>query len=270
MDWNTEQLTQLCKNGLQKAHSVLEALSDQGINEVHDAHVTDISTKGDMAVSKTLARFLEEQRIPAVLYSEESGRIELTKNPKYTITFDDIDGTDNYHRGRGMLPYCTVVTIFDSLEPKFEDALVGGIIEHNSKNLWHAVRDGGCYLNGLRVTTSGRKNLDRRTLVIIDHYAGAGEISKLLKIYPDSWVKDFGSAALHLAGVSSGLFDAYLSPSQKAHELGAGYLLIKEAGGFLTDLNANPLDRVKYDFDAMYSIIAASTPELGKVLLSKL
>jgi myo-inositol-1(or 4)-monophosphatase len=270
MNWNMEQLTQICKDALHIAHRVLDTLSDKGISEVHDKHVTDISTQGDMAVSKALTRFFNEQEIPAVLYSEEFGRTKLTGNPKYTITFDDIDGTYNYHRGRGMLPYCTVVTIFDSPEPNFENTLVAGILEHNSKKLWHAVRDNGCFLNGVRVNTSGRKNLDRRTLVIIDHYLSSEDILKFLKIYPESWVKDFGSAAFHLAGVSSGLFDAYLCSSQDAHELGAGYLLVKEAGGFLADWNGNRLDRTRYDFNAKYTIVAASTQKLGKILLSKL
>ena len=99
---------------------------------------------------------------------------------------------------------------------------------------------------------------------------GAKDISKLLAIYPESWVKDFSSAAFHLAGISSGLFDAYLSPSQKAHELGAGYLLIKEAGGFLQDWKGKLLDKVRYDFDAKYPIIAASTQELGDIIKTKI
>lgn len=67
-----EQLTQICKDALYKAHNVLYALGDRGISEVHDEHVTDISTQGDMAVSKALTRFFEEQKFPAVLYSEEN------------------------------------------------------------------------------------------------------------------------------------------------------------------------------------------------------
>lgn len=270
MEWNMKRLIQICKNALYKSHQVLESLSDKGTSEIHDEHVTDISTKGDVAVSQALIRFFEDQKIPAILYSEEAGRIELMENPKYTITFDDIDGTDNYYRGRGILPYCTVVSIFDSPEPSFDDVLVAGIIEHNSNRLWYAVKGKGCYLNNVRCNTSERKRLDRRTLVIIDHYNVDDDISRFLKIYQHSWVKCFGSAAFHLAGVSSGLFDAYLSPLQKGHELGAGYLLIKEAGGFLRDLNDNPLDKMKYDFNSKYSIIGASTEALGKILLSEL
>jgi len=265
-----EKLIQICKDALHKAHGVLSSIGDKGTSEIHDKHVVDISTQGDIAVSEALTRFFKKQKIPAILFSEELGSIELAKNPKYTITFDDIDGTHNYFRGRGILPYCTVVSIFDSLEPKFEDALVAGVIEHNSGKLWHAVKNNGCYLNNNKVNTSGRKIFDRKTLVIIDHYACGKNISKFLKFYSESWVKDFGSAAFHLAGLSSGLFDAYLNPSQKAHELGAGYLLIKEAGGSLIDFNGNSLDGVRYDFNRKYSIIAASTQKLGKILLSKL
>ncbi len=270
MTWTTEQLTQICKNALYEAHTILNTLSEKGIHEIYDEHVTDISTKGDMAVSETLKNFFKKEKIPAILYSEESGKIQLTKNPKYTITFDDIDGTDNYHRGRKILPYCTVITIFDSTEPNFENALVTGILEHNSKDLWHAVRNKGCYLNNSKINTSNKTTLNRRTAIIIDHYTSSKNISKFLKIYPKSWVKDFGSAALHLAGVSSGLFDAYLSPSQKAHELGAGYLLIKEAGGHITDWDGKKLDKVKYNFNAKYPIITASTKQLGKTIIKTL
>ena len=133
-----------------------------------------------------------------------------------------------------------------------------------------AIKDQGCYFNNEKISAPKRETLDRKTLVIVDHYIAASEISKFLEIYPESWVKDFGTAALHLAGISSGLFDAYISPSQKAHELGAGYLLIKEAGGFLSDFNGNPLDKMVYNFDAKYPIVAASTKVLGETLLSKI
>lgn len=265
------ELAGICREALDRAHKVLESLRDRGRAEVHDEHVTDISTEGDMAVSGDLIGFFRERGIPAVLFSEESGRIELAKKPEYAIALDELDGTDNYHRGRGVLPCCTVVCIFDSPEPRFGDALAAGIMEHNSGMVWHAIRGGGCFLDNRRVRTSGRKVLDRRTLVIIDHYVCGEGVSGLLALYPRSWVKDFGSTALHLAGVGSGMFDAYLAPpSHKAYELGAGYLLVKEAGGFLSDWNGKPLGRREYDFFANYSLLAASSRELGQVLLSRI
>lgn len=267
---DTHQLTRICQESLRAARTALSALGDSGVSEIQAAHVTDISTQGDMAVSATLIRFFAAQQLPAILYSEESGRTEINGDPRYTIAFDDIDGTDNYHRGRGLLPHCTIVTLFDSPAPTFADALVAGVIEHNTGRLWHAVRNSGCFLDDNPVKTSGRKNLDRRTAVIVDHYSSSDQIARFQKIYPDAWVKDYGTSALHLAGVASGLFDAYLASAQKAHELGAGYLLIKEAGGSITDWNGDSFDRSSYDFDARYPTIAAATRELGEKLLAKL
>ena len=267
---DTHQLTRICHEALHAARAALSALGDQGVSEIQAAHVTDISTQGDMTVSDTLIRFFAAQQLPAVLYSEESGRTEIGTDPRYTIAFDDIDGTDNYHRGRGLLPYCTIVTLFDSPQPTFADALIAGVIEHNTGRLWHAVRNGGCFLDGAPVKTSGRKNLDRRAVVIVDHYSSSDAIARFQDIYPNAWVKDYGTSALHLAGVASGLFDAYLASAQKAHELGAGYLLAKEAGGVLTDWNGHILDSTPYDFDARYPAIVAASGELGEALLAKL
>lgn len=260
----------ICKEALMLAHSVIDNMGKKGIAEIHDSHVVDISTEADMAVSHTLKDFFIQKKIPAVLFDEESGRLELMSNPKYTIVFDDIDGTKNYHQGNELLPYCTLVCIFDSVEPKFEDALAAGIIEHNSGKVWLAVRGKGCYVNGVKVMASGKKELDEKTFMIIDLKTGAADIDKFLDIYPKCWVRDYGAAALHLAGVSNGVFDAYLTSVQKAHELGAGYLLIKEAGGHISDWNLKPLDKVEYDFNAKYKIIAAATKELGSKILAEI
>lgn len=267
---DTDHLTHICKSALQMSRQLLSSLSDGGRSEVHDEHVVDISTQGDRAVSAALADFFAREKIDAVLLSEESGRTQLSDSPEYTIAFDDIDGTDNYYRGRGLLPHCTVITIFASPEPTFVDALVAGVIEHNSGQLWHAVRDGGCFLDGTKVSASGRTSLDRRTLLIIDHYISGGAIDRFAPLYDIAWIKDFGASALHLAGVGSGLFDAFLSPAQKSHELGAGYLLVKEAGGVLTDWNGGSLDDTLYDFDRQTPILAAATRDLSDALLKKL
>lgn len=265
-----EHLVEICLGALAEAHKTLGNLGDQGVSEIRDEHVADISTEGDLAVSQALIRYFGEQGMPAQIYSEESGKVEIGKNPIYTITFDDLDGTDNYFRGRGILPYCTVVTIFDCIEPTFQDAAVAGILEHNSGTFWHAIREGGSFRNGVSVRTSERRTLDRRALITIDHYASSERMTQVFELYPQAWVKDFGSAALHLAGVSSGLFDGYLSFSQKAHELGAGYLLVTESGGFIRDTKNRDIQSVEYLFDERYSIVATATNQLGEALLSKI
>lgn len=263
-------LTRICLEALDKSHSTLAALGADGADEVHDDHVVDISTRGDMAVSRALIDFFTATGLPARVLSEEAEPVDLAASPTYTIAFDDIDGTDNYARGMGMLPHCTLVCLFDSPEPCYRDALVAGVIEHVSGCVWHAVRDRGCFLDGGPTHSSGRRRLDRRTVTIVDHYGSGNDLARFGPIYPRAWVKDYGSSALHLAGVSSGMFDAFLGSAQKGHELGAGYLLIREAGGAVTDWEGGPLHDSPYDFDGRRPIVAAATPELAAVLLEAL
>jgi myo-inositol-1(or 4)-monophosphatase len=100
--------------------------------------------------------------------------------------------------------------------------------------------------------------------VVVDHYAAAADVVRLEALYPVAWVKDFGSAALHLAGVSSGMFDAYVNPRQKSHEIVAGYLLINEAGGVVSDFSGNAIDGRPFDFDATYDLIAAANDSISE------
>jgi myo-inositol-1(or 4)-monophosphatase len=252
----------ICKEALQLAHKVIQDMGGRGYSEVHEAHVVDISTEADMAVSHALKDFFVQKKIPAILWDEESGKTELMPNPQFTIVFDDIDGTKNYHHGKGVLPYCSIVCIFDASEPKFADALAAGILEHVTGTIWIAERGKGCYVNGKKASISGKKILDSTTFIAIDPHTSRGENAKFLDIYDHYWLRDYGCAGLHLAGLSSGIFDAYICGHNKGHELGAGYLLVKEAGGVITDWKGNSLDIVKYDFNSRYQLIAAASPEL--------
>ena len=266
-----EFLTSLCKEALLLANKTIFSLGVSGREEVHDEHVVDISTRADMNVSNVLIDFFKARKVPAVLYSEESGRLDLTKHPKYIITFDDLDGTDNYYRGGDMLPYCSIITLVDKLDnPHFDNILLAGIIEHRTKNMWLAVRGEGCYLNGKVCKTSGREILNRRTSIVLDHYGSTPDIELFKNLYASSWVKDFGSAGFHLAGVSSGIFDAFVNTKQKGHEIGAGYLLVKEAGGTVIDFNGKDISSLIYDFNAKYKIIAGATRELSNKILENI
>jgi len=263
-------LTRICLDALDVSTATLADLGAEGAAEIQDDHVVDISTRGDMAVSRALLDYFAATGLPARVLSEEAEPVVLAASPSYTVAFDDIDGTDNYHRGMGVLPHCTLVCLFDSPEPRYRDALVAGVIEHVSGRVWHAVRERGCFLDGLPVHGSGRSRLGRRAVTIVDHYGSSDDIACFGPLYPGAWVKDYGSSALHLAGVSSGMFDAYLGSAQKGHELGAGYLLVREAGGVVTDWGGEPLHDLAYDFDGRLPIVAAATPELGAALLQAL
>jgi fructose-1,6-bisphosphatase/inositol monophosphatase family enzyme len=114
------------------ARGILEKRGEQARAEVRDGRTTDISTIGDRVVSDALVDYFADSDIPGVVLSEESGIVKLCSEPRYTIAIDDIDGTDNFFRGEGILPYCTIVTILEGTDPTFSSSLCAGVIEHRS------------------------------------------------------------------------------------------------------------------------------------------
>lgn len=194
--------------------------------------------------------------MPSVILSEESGQIRLSARLEYTVVFDNIDGTNNYYRGEGILPYCTVIAILGGIAPTFGDTIAAGIVEHRSGTLWLAQQGGGTTVNAIPTHASERRGLDRRTLIAVDHYASVGDLLRIEHIHRAAWVKDFGSAAMHLAGVASGMFDGYITTCQKGHEIAAEFLLIQEAGDCITNFSGKPFrDRV-YNLSALYETVA--------------
>ena len=258
-------LCDICIQAVGIAGHVLKGLGSDGLARLDNS--LDLSTRADEAISEVLIKFFLSQEVPAVLLSEESGLIPLMEKPQYTIAVDELDGTNNYYRGAGFLPYCTVITIFDSLTPKFQDACVAIIREHVSGSIWYACRGKGLYLNNKKVQNlvSEKKNPH----IIVDSYGACEESVAILGRLPHhAFVRCYGSAALHLAGVASGMFDAYIASGQKAHELGAGYLLIQEVGGFIGSLPyGKTIDHEPYLFDAIYPTVAAISEEVISCIL---
>ncbi len=259
-------LEEVCMQALRDARAALVS-EQKGEDRVSVLGKSEIVTKGDLAVSKALKASLFKSGIPAVIYSEETGGkpMRASDAPEFDIYFDELDGTFNYHRG--VFPYTTVISAFKHSErPIFSHAIFCAVMDHTSDRLWHAKANEGCFLNGKQVHTSGKKELGKDASVIIDYGPCSSSVAPFLEIYSSAWVRNVSSAGFHFAGVASGHFDAYALDKQKAHELSAGYLLIKEAGGALIDFEGNKLDTQGFDFNSTYKIIAAATPELAEKL----
>jgi myo-inositol-1(or 4)-monophosphatase len=263
-------MIQTISGALGLAHRVLQEAGQGAHEEIRDEHVVDISTRGDRAISRALIDFFRASAMPATLQSEESGRIDLVTRPEYLIAFDDLDGTDNFFRGGELLPYCTVISILAGTTPSFADTIAAGIIEHRTGALWLAEKGKGCLFQGIAAHTSQKIEMNRRMLVTIDHYGSAHDLSRLAALHSRAWIKDFGSSGFHLAGVASGMFDAYVSTAQKGHEIAAGYLLIKEAGGCVFDMSGQPLDTRSYDFNGVNDVVASGTESLARHILALL
>ncbi len=271
--WTLEQLQNLCMDALSVATETIKKTGSAGKVEVVDNDAVNTSTQADHAVSEALCSFFQNSGVPADLHSEELGTVAYS-GAEFFIGWDDIDGTDNWRRADGSMPYATIIFVYKGAQPKFKDALVAVVREHVSGNTWYAVKGKGCYFKTKDMKsfqpchTSGETQLYKKTAVRIDSLAmrDSGHADIAGRLIERAWVKDAGSSGYHVAAVSNGHADAFVNSACKTHEFGA-YLLITEAGGFVSDWQGNSYADFTVDFNGKYPIVCAATEELGKKIL---
>ena len=190
---------------------------------------------------------------------EESG---LTGNPDsdYKWIIDPLDGTTNFLHG---IPHFAV-----SIGCVYKGNLQHGVVyDPVKREEFTASRGKGAMLNGRRIRVTNRKSLDGAligtgvpfngfALEHIDAY-----LSCLKEIAGQAaGIRRQGSAALDLAYVAAGRFDGFWEINLKPWDLAAGVLLIKEAGGMVSDFKGGS------DF-MDYGHIVTASPKVFKPLL---
>ncbi len=98
----------------------------------------------------------------------------------------------------------------------------------------------GAYLNDRRIRVSARQSLSQCVVVTGIPHLGRGDHEQYLHILAGmmpavAGIRRYGAAALDLAYVAAGRFDAYWEESLHIWDVAAGVLIVREAGGFVTD-----------------------------------
>jgi myo-inositol-1(or 4)-monophosphatase len=200
---------------------------------------TSIVTWADVTAQNAIVDLLAEEFPGHAVLGEEG----LAGDPDGPCTWlvDPLDGTSNYAHG---IPFaCTSVAVRD------EDGLAAGaIFEPFRRELFTAMRGGGAWLDGERLTVSDTPTLDRAlvcTGIQSDDRAAIEDYGRrivALNLHCRG-VRGLGSPALCLAYIAAGRIDAFLErDATYAWDVGAGGLLITEAGGRIEDLDGGPLN----------------------------
>lgn len=169
----------------------------------------------------------------AGLITEEE--TEDVKGKTYEWIIDPLDGTTNFLYG---LPCYSI-----SVALRREGEIVLGIIyEINKNELFYAVENEGAQLNGKSIKVSNRKNLKECFLATGFPYYDFSRMEGYLKSFDylmrnTRGIRRLGSAAVDLAYVACGRFDGFYEYSLHAWDVAAGIILIKEAGGVVTDFS---------------------------------
>jgi myo-inositol-1(or 4)-monophosphatase len=146
---------------------------------------------------------------------------------------DPLDGTVNFLFG---IPVWAVSIAVEDRD----GGLVGIVHDPSRRETFTATRGGGAYLNGTRINVSGCEELARALVGTGFSYdariraSQAGIVSRLLPEVRD--IRRAGSAALDLAWLACGRLDGFYEAPMEAWDRAAGVLIIREAGGVVTDL----------------------------------
>ena len=220
----------------------------------------DYVTNVDKASEEAIIEVIKKSYPNHTIITEESGALEGSDNDVQWV-IDPLDGTTNFVKG---LPHFSV-SIAIRVKGRTE---VGVVYDPIRNELFTAVRGEGAKLNEMRLRVENKRDLSGAVLA-------TGFPFKQPKYMPMQFnmmqslieeAADFrrtGSAALDLCYVASGRLDGYFEYGIKAWDVAAGDLIVREAGGIVTDYNAG------HSYLKAGHIVAAA-PRLLKYMLNKI
>ncbi len=194
-------------------------------------YVSEVDREAEARIIDTLLKAYPKHGILA----EESG--ETIGGEPYRWIIDPLDGTTNFLHG---FPHFAV-----SIACQREDRLLHAVIYDPTKQeLFTASRGDGANLNNRRLRVSSIKTTTGALLATGFPFKHHEQLDVFLKLFSEFFttacdIRRAGSAALDLAYVAAGRLDGFWEDGLNAWDIAAGALIIREAGGIITDYNGD-------------------------------
>ncbi len=195
-------------------------------HDVNEFHAHDIKLALDVESQELITKQLLARFPNHAIYGEEG--IAGDQSSEWQWIVDPIDGTVNYFYG--IPHHCISIAL-----RRAGDIQLGVILDPSRDELWQTVKGGPSLLNGRVIRVSERTDL-ADSVVSVGFSKSKATINAGLQLvtkYLDRVRKCrlMGSAALDLAYVACGRFDAYIEQSVSLWDVAAGKLLVENAGG---------------------------------------
>jgi myo-inositol-1(or 4)-monophosphatase len=191
-------------------------------------------TAADRKAEETLRDELLTARPGYGFLGEEGGRVEGT-DKTHTWVVDPLDGTSNFVHG---IPHFAI-----SIALEREGTVVAGVIYNPANDdLFTAERGKGSFLNDKRLRVAARRRLADSVIACGLPHLGRGDLvlgaREIAAVQPQvAGLRRFGAASLDLAWVAAGRLDGYWERNLSAWDIAAGVIMVREAGGYVTDLD---------------------------------
>lgn len=199
----------------------------------------DFVSKADMRAERAIYDELLHARPDWGFVMEEAGVIEGDPNkPRWIV--DPLDGTSNFLHG---IPHFAISIAVQEprLDGKGWGEVTAAVIYHPIEDATYwAEKTRGAWLQDARLRVSARRTLDDALIATGIPFSGHGDFAEWSRISgaigPEvAGIRRFGAASLDLAYVAQGRFDGFWESGLNDWDTAAGCLLVREAGGFVSD-----------------------------------
>jgi myo-inositol-1(or 4)-monophosphatase len=195
--------------------------------------VTDVDRESERCIVEILQRNFPDH---AILAEEETDR--AGNESEYRWIIDPLDGTTNF--AHGFPQFCVSVALEHTGE-----IILGLVYDPLRRECFRAMHGGGATLNGTPIRVSKIGGLERALLATgfpYDHHDHADEYLTYFKSFMKrtQGIRRAGSAALDLCYVACGRFDGFWELKLKPWDIAAGALIVREAGGIMSDFSGHP------------------------------
>lgn len=233
-----QEFTRVCEQAARAGGDVL--LRMRGKINPKEKAPADLVSEADIG-SQEAIRELVLAKYPdhAFVGEEDVSPSKNAETAEFTWIVDPLDGTTNYVHG--LENYCVSVALQQGA-----DIVAGCIYDPIRERAFTATLGMGAFCNGESMRVSSVKSVSN-ALIAASLPArvepDSGEVTRFLEVmFRCQALRRLGSAALNLCYVASGNLDAYWATSVKKWDVAAGLLLVKEAGGIVSNIDGSPVD----------------------------
>ena len=224
-------------------HADLKISNKEGVNN----WVTEADHAAEKAIMDAIAAVYPDHFI----LSEETGEIKTDSEYKWII--DPIDGTINFASG---IPICAVSI---GLE-KNGEMIMGAVYNPFINEFFFAEKGMGATLNNNKISVTQKKEVLHSCLVTGFPYSYLDEPNGPLQVFERFIrkgvpVRRLGSAAIDMCWVAAGRFEGFYEHKLSAWDVAAGFLIVQEAGGKVTDMTGNPYSPYHHQIVATNGLI---------------
>jgi len=174
--------------------------------------------------------------LPEAGFKTEEGTIEKS-GIRYCWVVDPLDGTTNFLHG--LHPHAISIALME-----YNEAIAGVVYEVGGNEIFTAWKDGGAWLNGKPIHVSKATNLASSLVATGFPYSDFTQLDEYMKLLThlckhSQGIRRLGSAAIDLAYVACGRFEVFYEYGLHPWDVAAGILLVREAGGSVSDFSGN-------------------------------